>query len=101
MGPDRLEVGLRRGGTAAASVLANVSVLAAPIEPHELLDRRRLVGLDAVGVVGRVAEQRVGSSASPQSTVSGPAVCETAVTPGCASIRISVRVLKRGPSTWP
>ena len=46
-------------GTAAASVRANVSVLASTSR-IELLDRRRLLGLDAVGVVGRVAEQRVG-----------------------------------------
>ena len=46
-------------GTAAASVRANVSVLACD-QADELLDGRRRLGLDAVGVVGRVAEQRVG-----------------------------------------
>jgi len=42
-----------------------------------------------------------GISSSPHNTVSGPAVCETAVTPQAASPRISARVLKRGPSTCP
>ena len=41
------------------------------------------------------------SASSPHKTVSGPAVCETAVTPHAASPRISARVLKRGPSTIP
>ena len=34
-------------------------------------------------------------------TTSGPAVCDTAVTPTAARPRISARVLKRGPSTCP
>ena len=56
---------------------------ARPDEPHELLHRRRLV-VDAVGVVGGVAERaRRAASASPASTVSGPAVWLTAVTPAC------------------
>ncbi len=39
--------------------------------------------------------------ASPARVVSGPAVCETAVTPTWVSVRISALVLKRGPSTCP
>ena len=58
---------------------------------------------DPVGVVGRKPSSAKGSSASPASTVSGPAVCDTAVTPHAARPRISALVLnaarRRGRSS--
>ena len=70
-------------------------------QPQQLVDGRG-VRRHAVGVIGRIAEQAVGQLGPRRAgRVSGPAVWLTAVTPATASERISERVLKRGPSTWP
>ena len=88
-------------GTAAASV-ARERRGAGLDETDELLDRRRRLGLDAVGVVGRVAEQRVRDLGLAGEDGLGPrGLGDRGDAGGGTSIRISVCVLKRGPSTWP
>src|SRR3954447_24422999 len=59
MGAHRLEVGSRDTGDGGGEG-ARQSAGRRADEAHELLDRCRVLGLDAVGVVRRVAEQRVG-----------------------------------------